>query len=226
VTEDDWLLCDDPKGMLDFLLNRSPEPGRRKLRLFACACARQLWRQVKHQRWREIVVTAERFAEGQAGRRQLEQAHRGAHWLSQAAYNAWLGRPTADDRQISVARILVAITEPDAAEAARAVQYPATSARGDGERTVQSALVRDIFGNPFRPLPAPASWLADPTVLRLANVLYDEHRFEDMPILGDAIEEAGCTDWRVLEHCRGSQPHARGCWLLDALLGKTGEPGS
>jgi hypothetical protein len=56
--------------------------------------------------------------------------------------------------------------------------------------------------------------------VQLARSLYEERRFEDMPVLADALEEAGCQDAAVLEHCRGPGPHVRGCWVLDVVLGK------
>jgi hypothetical protein len=82
-------------------------------------------------------------------------------------------------------------------------------------------LVHDIFGNPFRPVAIEPEWLTrlDGTVVRLARDIYDAHRFEEMPVLGDALEDAGCGDEGILAHCRGPGPHACGCWLVDGLLG-------
>jgi hypothetical protein len=92
------------------------------------------------------------------------------------------------------------------------------------ERKAQKALLGDIFGNPFRPLPSAVepAWLAwnDGTIPRLAQSIYEERRFADMPILADALEEAGCTQADILAHLRGPGPHARGCWCLDLLLRK------
>jgi hypothetical protein len=58
-------------------------------------------------------------------------------------------------------------------------------------------------------------------VVKLAQVIYDERRFTDLPILADALEEAGCTNSDVLDHCRGPGPHVRGCWVVDLLLDKS-----
>ena len=55
--------------------------------------------------------------------------------------------------------------------------------------------------------------------MQLARVIYDEDRFGDLPILADALEEAGCTCTDILDHCRGRLPHYRGCWVVDAVLG-------
>ena len=87
------------------------------------------------------------------------------------------------------------------------------------ERAAQCALVRDIFGNPFRPVTADPSWLTS-TVVQLAGGIDAERAFDRLPILADALEDAGCDSADVLGHCRGPGPHARGCWVVDLLLGK------
>jgi hypothetical protein len=98
-----------------------------------------------------------------------------------------------------------------------------------GECTAQAALLRDIFGNPFRPIsPSPAvlTW-NDATVVRLARAAYDERHMPAgtldngrLAVLSDALEEAGCMDQDILGHLRGPGPHVRGCWPVDLLLGK------
>jgi serine/threonine-protein kinase len=60
----------------------------------------------------------------------------------------------------------------------------------------------------------------DGTAAQLARAIAEANRFEDLPILGDALEDAGCTDEAILRHCRGPGPHVRGCWVLGLLLGK------
>jgi hypothetical protein len=86
----------------------------------------------------------------------------------------------------------------------------------------EADLVRDIFGNPFRPSYLDPAWLAwrGGVIPKLARTIYDERCFTDLPILADALQEAGCTDPDILGHCRGPGPHVRGCWVLDLLLGK------
>jgi hypothetical protein len=96
--------------------------------------------------------------------------------------------------------------------------------RQPGATAAMASLFRDILGNPFRPLPVlDAAVLAwnDRLVPRLAQGIYDERRFQDLPILADALTDAGCADVDLLEHCRGPGPHARGCWVLDLILGKS-----
>jgi hypothetical protein len=77
-----------------------------------------------------------------------------------------------------------------------------------------------VFANPFRPTAVEPAWLTQ-TVTALAQDIYDERAFERLPILADAVEEAGCTGAALLGHLRGSGAHVRGCWAVDLLLGKT-----
>jgi hypothetical protein len=93
----------------------------------------------------------------------------------------------------------------------------------DRETRAQCILIRDIFGNPFRPQPSiDSSWLSwnDGIVSKLAKAIYDDRAFDRLPILADALEEAGCTNADILEHCRQPGEHVRGCWGVDLVLGK------
>jgi hypothetical protein len=92
----------------------------------------------------------------------------------------------------------------------------------------QAQLVRCIFGNPFRPLPEiDPAWLTwdGGAVRKLASSIHAERRFGDLPVLADALEEAGCADGDILRHCRVSGEHALGCWVLDLLSGKADAAG-
>jgi ATP-dependent Clp protease ATP-binding subunit ClpA len=70
--------------------------------------------------------------------------------------------------------------------------------------------------------PAEASWLSwnGGTVVRMARAISDEQSWHDLPVLADALEEAGCTDAEILSHCRSPQGHAGHCWVVDLLLGR------
>jgi hypothetical protein len=88
------------------------------------------------------------------------------------------------------------------------------------------SLLRDVFGNPFRPAALDPAWLT-PTVTGIAIAAYQERILPSgeldrarLAVLADALEEAGCTDASVLSHLRGPGPHVRGCWAVDLLLGK------
>ena len=86
----------------------------------------------------------------------------------------------------------------------------------------ECALLRDIVGNPFRPVTLDPAWLRwnDGCVPKIAQSIYEERRFGELPILADALEDAGCDNADILAHCRGPEPHVRGCWAVDAILGK------
>ena len=87
-------------------------------------------------------------------------------------------------------------------------------------RFLNPHLLRDIFGNPFRPVAFAQAWRSE-TAVAMATGIYAERAFDRLPILADALEEAGCDHPDVLSHCRGPGPHARGCWLVDLVLGKS-----
>ncbi len=80
----------------------------------------------------------------------------------------------------------------------------------------------EVLGNPFRPVSVEPAWLAwsGGAVTALARGIRQDCRFEDLPLLADALEEAGCADESMLEHCRRPGGHMRGCWVIDLLLGK------
>lgn len=80
-------------------------------------------------------------------------------------------------------------------------------------------LLREIIGNPFRPISLDASWLM-PNVVALAKAIYNDRAFDRMPTLADALHDAGCDSAEILAHLRGPGPHVRGCWSLDLILGK------
>ncbi|MBP3959834.1 hypothetical protein J8F10_31690 [Gemmata sp. G18] len=81
------------------------------------------------------------------------------------------------------------------------------------------ALLRDIFGNPFRPVSFSTAWRTSLTVSH-ARRIYEAYDFGLMPILADALQDAGCDNTDVLDHCRSEGPHVRGCWVVDLVLGK------
>lgn len=87
------------------------------------------------------------------------------------------------------------------------------------EQAAQCVLLRDVVGNPFRPVALDPSWLT-PAVVSLARTIYEERAFDRIPEVADELEKAGCNDIGVLSHCREQGPHVRGCWLVDLILGK------
>jgi hypothetical protein len=101
-------------------------------------------------------------------------------------------------------------------------EWVAASERAwEAELDWQVDILHDLFGNHFVSVSLDPSWLSwnGAVVPRLARCIYDERRFEDLPILGDALEEAGCGNNDILRHCRVKREHVRGCWVVDLLLG-------
>lgn len=224
--------------------------GRRRLRLFACACCRQFWHLYADADSRRAVEVAERFADGRASRGELEAARRAAEAAEQRAMTrvmevhggraSWEGTPPPAVVAIQQARGTAAAAAAAAGELARAAEAASLQCRlaaGAGEQrwedgrpvqhaieAMQCALLRDLFGPlHFRPAALDPAWLAwnDDTVVRLARVIYDERAFDRLPLLADALEEAGCTSGELLDHLRGPGPHALGCHVLDAVIGKS-----
>jgi hypothetical protein len=109
-----------------------------------------------------------------------------------------------------------------AAQEARSGQAAAWHAMQAASVREQVMLLREVMGNPFRPTNLDPLWLtwAGGTVVHLAEGIYEDRAFDRMPVLGDALEEAGCTNESILGHCRQTAEHVRGCWLVDLLLDK------
>jgi hypothetical protein len=222
--EQQWLESTDAAWMLEVLVRRfAPALSPRKLRLFACACCRRIEPWMTAGAVRAALEVAERFADDLAGEAELRQAREAALAVESPGLRE------------AVRRSVVFAALPSAWDAAHRCPPLVRGARGEvagggssalaaqaAEQREQAALLRDLFGNPFAPVGVDPAWLlwGDGTVRRLAETICDERRWREMPVLGDALEEAGCRAEAVLDHCRGSADHARGCWLLDQLLGR------
>jgi hypothetical protein len=240
--------------------------GRRRLRLYACACCRQVWH-LLDDAGRAAVEAAEGNADDQIAPADLRKAGRLA---TSSAYvtvfqrlrlKGAQGAPRASREAVRCARWAACEAARSATESSIATQagqaawyalHAAAYLAADKEAHVvaicrsplellssaadlaadklaaivahcrlQCDLLRDIFGNPSRPVSADPAWLHrnDGAVLKLARAAYDERAFERLPILADALEDAGCADEALLGHLRGPGPHARGCWALDLLRG-------
>ena len=211
MTGGEWEVCDDIEAMLHSL-NRlsSITPGRRKLALFACGCCRQIWQCLTNQRSREFVVLAERFAD--------QGVNEDLAFRARVVGGAYALAPAALALDVSTGRRELNTTTL-ALEAARAASRCAANTR---LVVKQCGICRDIFGNPFRPVAVDPAWLAwrNGTVAKLAQTIYDDRRFDLLQILADALQEAGCTNADILQHCHAPGPHVRGCWVVDLLLGK------
>jgi hypothetical protein len=225
MTEAEWLTCTDPAPMLAFLQGQASD---RKLRLFAAACCRHVWHLLADERGRRAVEVTERYADRLATGAELAAAEAAAKeayppggpaWDAPCA--AWMAAWGAADAAARGASWQAAqAADTHAAQVFAGVAAPDAGRRA--ARAAHAALLRDLFGDPFLPTPFDPSWLAwDGGAIRnLARGIYEERAFDRLPILGDALEEAGCDSGDILGHCRQPGEHARGCWLLDLLLGQ------
>ncbi len=240
MTEAEWLAATDIHDMLEHLRGRASE---RKLRLFAVACCRRIWHHFTDDRSRRVIEVAERHADVlvtedewlatsslrmDAGER--SHLRSAVYWTAesdaaptffagQAAFYAW-----------AVDWAWLMRLSPDEQEEAWHFIEEESSQPEFTEHQPQSAVLRDLFGNPFRPAPAvdpPSLAWQGGTVRELARTAYDERRLPEgeleparLAVLADALEDAGCADPELLGHLRGPGPHVRGCWAVDLVLGK------
>jgi hypothetical protein len=218
VTEEQWLACTNPTAMLEFLRGKASD---RKLRLFACACCSRVRHLLSDKYNRKALSIAERYAEGEVPEEKLGFAWGDARRAAKVAYRE--GRETEAAAMWAVSLVC----EADLGRAVAAVGWAAQcEAYAIGQPRLadvqreQVVLLRDIVGNPFRAVALDPAWRTH-AVVQLARSLYDDRRFEDMPILADALEEAGADNQEILGHLRQKEPgHVRGCWCLDLVLGK------
>jgi hypothetical protein len=222
VNEGEWLACDDPEAMLKFL---GGKPTLRKLRLFACACCRRVWGSLTDPRSRQAIAVAERFADGLVDREEFVTAALEARKVGEAATHAtwtdrfWeVGLLWTNRTAFATAGVMAKKAAQAAAAQGQNVEAAADQAWKQ-ERGLQGELLRDLFGNPFRAVDFAPSWRT-PTTEAIGQQIYEEGDFTALPVLADALEDAGCAKEDVLAHCRSSRLHVRGCWVVDTLLAK------
>jgi hypothetical protein len=148
-------------------------------------------------------------------------------WLLRLAYEL----PIARDANLVTPLLMTGDFNPDSlltvamaveSAAGKSADSPQTAWElGWARAQVHCAILRDIFGNPFRPVAFHPSWQTETAVL-LAKGMYESRDFGALPILADALQDAGCENEDILNHCRDAkQVHARGCWVVDLVLGKS-----
>ena len=221
MTEDEWLESIGPEPMLDFLKGSL---GDRKLRLFAVGCCRRVWHFLRNEQSRGAVELAEKYADQLVTPEELENARsllarrdpepgelvfQPSYWACGTKITVHVGECTVYAR--AYAALAVKYEAEDYDERREEIMLK--------ERNQQASLFRDIFGNPFRPVGMDPAWLTS-TTKSVAAAIYAERAFDRMPILGDALEDAGCTNADILNHCRQPGEHVRGCWVVDLLLDK------
>lgn len=207
MTEQEWLVCEDPRVMYAGTPNRLAPVSDRRWRLLACAI-QEAWLPFMGpdfdiEQTRQAIETATEWAETEK---------RSPRWGSSAYFVLNLSACNGVYWLINHSRA-----------------NPLETVSGSKEVGRKSAdLFREIIGNPFRPVKIRCSrgcdihnpdWLT-PTVLSIAQQIYTTQDYAGMPILADAMEEAGCDTHPILDHLRGNNTHVRGCWALDLILGK------
>jgi hypothetical protein len=209
-----WLTSESPAGLLhDAKLLKALKP--RKSLLFACGCYRLIWDKIRLAGIREAVEKVEERADRKVSQEELsayryprgESPRRSVDWYLQIRLSSLLTPkviPTHVAWQVRVA------LDPEHSER-----------RGKWEHDKpQADLVREIVGNPYRPVKFDRAWRTA-AVTSIALACYEARDFSSLPILADALEDAGCDNEEVLSHCRDAgRFHARGCWVVDLVLGK------
>ena len=189
------------------LLRLLPEKfSRRKLRLFVCECVRYVLPRPLEIEATNTLAFAERIADDEAN---VDADEWVVLWQELNERRNTIG----DDGN---AGLLILTVGEDVYEEAHWALETFTDMRVD--YLIPTGFLRDIFGNPFRPVDF-APWRTD-TAVALARQMYESREFGAMPILADALQDAGCDNDEVLSHCRGAGPHVRGCWVVDHVLGK------
>jgi hypothetical protein len=220
MTEAEWQAATDPDRMLA-LFNKDWQtlddlrhgfPHDRKLQLFTVECCRRLWPLLPDERYRRVIDLAGELTEGLATKQQLERARNGIHGN--------VGRTDVNAYYAVDYLAMLACNNPRSS-IAYYVSHKAADAMGTGrEGAAQCDLLRDLFGPLlFRSPTLDHAWLTS-TALALAREMYDTRDFAAMPILADALQDAGCENADILTHCRGPEAHVRGCWVVDAILNK------
>jgi hypothetical protein len=233
--------------MLEWL-RQTGKASDRRLRLFGCACVRRVWHLLVDERSRRAVEVAEDYADGLASAAELAESDASAMAAGRASLADYGHLPrglSADEFHDALASVHALFAAGHAAQEARssfevgamlfhswaagklALLKAAPENQGvesdvskAAERGRQADIVRDIFGNPFVAPPRIESAWRTPEVVELAKGIYERRSFDRMPELGMALEKAGCSDRQVLDHCRSAGEHARGCWVVDLILGK------
>jgi hypothetical protein len=178
---------------------------------------RLVWHLMTDWHCRRAIEVAEQFADGIASAEELAAAREVVRWRDRHTVSYLAHNLAREYIHVGDMRLVSPLWLKD-------------HARGAGGESAEAAieaqlvmLLRDIGGNPFQTHKVPPAWLAwnDRTVPVIATFIYRDRDFERLPILADALEDAGCDNADLLAHCRGPGPHVRGCWVVDLLLGKS-----
>jgi hypothetical protein len=239
ITREQWRLSRSPGQMLSHLEATrgvyGTRTGQRKIRLFHLACCRRGRKLLERDPVRPVLEAAERHADGAYRRDRLvrliarvrsevrDSLPDGVCVCEESFYTRRMYEYLR--RQVGYLRggvLWSADPQPEYFPDAHylTIAFGVAGLELARELSAQSALLRDIFGDPFRPPRFSPAWRTETAVL-LAQQMYESRDFGAMPILADALQDADCNDAAILSHCRNrKQTHVRGCWVVDAVLGK------
>jgi hypothetical protein len=215
----EWPEHDNLESMQPALSGRAV--SERKARLFNVACCRRVWHLYGKEAVREAILTGERYADGLADREQLREALRAIHRERARAPISSAWEAALHAAGFTAAEPVIPAPPAFRMHAARAVAQAVVCLGSDAgaEERALCQLARDVFGPPSRVASVAPAWRT-PTVVGLAEAIYSGRTFDDLPVLADALEEAGCDDEGLIGHFRGPGLHMRGCWALDEVLGR------
>jgi hypothetical protein len=230
MTDEQWLACNDPTRMVGFLRGKA---SSRQFRLYAAACCRAFWDELPGDPLRRAVELVERCADegvpesvlGGAINDLYQACRASQNDLHRAARAAWADRERALYQ--AMREVLAPAFDFRSVPALTEAIWLFSAQPGAAIHRLELPLVRDIFGNPFRPAQVAPAWRT-PATVGVARSAYEQRALPAghldaalLAVLADALEEAGCTDADVLRHLREAQPHVRGCRVVDTLLSKS-----
>jgi hypothetical protein len=226
-----WAKGQRRRILLEFSQEHTNE---RKPRLFAIACCRSLEQWLTEPTCFLAIDRVERYVEKQASKHELASLRRDflkperdrlRRRCVAGALSDWpdlipnADRPTVCLASWDACRAVLRGSGWDAAYGAAQSAVTAHRYSPQTEYGLIKALFNDVFRNPFCPLTFDPGWRTS-DVRGLAQAIYDNKNFESMPILSDALMDAGCDEEEIIGHCRRDGPHVRGCWVVDLVLGK------
>ena len=246
MTEEEWMASDDPNAVLSGLKQLTRERksivSYRRSLLFSLACYRKRIERSVAPLARSVAEATDLFADGQDDYTPLyrlwqeaEKAVRKAQKNYEMVGDGWevlaysfvakilsVATPSIS-REQRATRATEALERVIGEVCKNAGEGQSGAQRKQAERVAARLLargLREVFGNPFRPIAFDAAWRTS-DVMALANGVYAERAFERMPILADALQDAGCDNADILAHLRDeTATHVRGCWALDLVVGK------
>lgn len=250
MTEAEWLRARTTLEKMAEFLAECGQFGERKQLLLLTALARRVWRLMVTEGSRAGVEYAEDVADDSRGiwpdhlhcRAPEDAVYEvpeglSAYWAARVAERVWQvachGGEDSNSQTVGevsdsilVARRVEKTGKPVTSKSDAFRDLRLTASYGyvwptplQRELAAHCDIVREIFGNPFRSPSFFPEWRTD-TAVTLARQMYDSREFSAIPILADALQDAGCDSADILEHCRGAGPHVRGCWVVDLVLGK------